>query len=303
MRSQGRLAVKILVAVALLISLLPNSSSAAGISAAKQAQINQVVNEVSAKLADNVITLTHDIRVYHWFTLKSKGLEGVGVRHPMYARYAANGMKAFWRVPRKATDSVAGVGLYVALDPYSTKSYGNTVLEITIKKGTRLLKGSFGGLSTKVDAVLKPWLFSFKGSNFSELAPDSPDTDTIARLVAKKLRVVGLSYHYDNDASLVCEDSREVAFVLFSQLDEKGAVRTNWFDVIGLAPRSTRESQEALEAYSRVGNFFESGNEVGRFGIRHHPFPGKYHQLTDEEVTEWREHIFACDNLHPEEKR
>jgi hypothetical protein len=295
--------VKIFAVIALLFALVPTSAMAAGVSADKQAQINQAVNEVSAKIAKDVITLTHDIRVYHWFNLKSKSLEGATVRHPMYTRYAFGGMKAFWRLPRKSTDSVAGVGLYAALDPVSTKSYGNTVLEITIKKGARILKGTFGGLSTRVDGVIKPWLFSFSNSKFPLLAPDSPDTDTIARLVARKLRIVGLSYHYDNDASLVCEESREVAFVLFSQLDEKGAIRTDSFDVIGLAPRRTRESQEAVEAYSRVGNFFESSNEVAKFGIRHHPFPGKYHDLTDDEVKDWKEHIFACEHLHPEETR
>jgi hypothetical protein len=89
-----------------------------------------------------VQTLPREFHVYHW-TAGSKITGSADAQlppmDPRIRDYATRIKDLFWNPFRNADGGMAGDGLYVAIDPVASRSYGDTLLQIVMPEGTRFL--------------------------------------------------------------------------------------------------------------------------------------------------------------------
>lgn len=88
--------------------------------------------------------LQNDIHIFNYFTLEKvwPELESAAGREAFVQRYLSQRAGSFWDFD--FTDSstknyAAGAGLYFAIDPLISKTYGNSFIELVIPKGTRII--------------------------------------------------------------------------------------------------------------------------------------------------------------------
>ncbi len=239
--------------------------------AATDAKTEAAIKKLVTEYTPHVATLTRDVRVYHWTYIRGEDPEKIPVRHPVFLRLMNVGMSGFWRLPSNRGGAL-GAGVYAALDPNSSRHYGDSLMEITIKKGAK---------------VLNFWL--------------NVGTDEVKKEVIKRLGVVGFLYDYTATAK-ICSTISQKAILLTGIVDEKSNRATmQGLDVIGLVKRVSRENAEAADAYDRIEKFIDEETGVAMGGAPQ-IFPGKYQPMNEQEKADWREHIYTCDNLHLEDR-
>jgi hypothetical protein len=184
------------------------------------------------------------------------------------------------------------------------------MLVVTLHKGTKILKahGPSAIVSeTPVDRYLDGASHNFLWRNFI----------SVRRLAFSKLGVIGYSYAYGTYLNGICPSYYQVpAFLLFGLKDLKsGALTAPNIDVIGLVKRKSRESQEAVDAYSKILAeasvlFQKTPNMIYYYGIN--PLTGTMRsllfekadllnarQLTPAELAKVQDQTFTCNRLHP----
>jgi hypothetical protein len=263
-------------------------ASQAMASTASDSEIKSYIETISTKLEPEVVALKHDVRLYHWFRVKSGTFENVTVRNAFFQRYSKVGMSAFWRSKDHQNPKYFyGIGLYAAIDPFSSQSWGNAVLEITVKKGSRILPtgNSWTGLLLEHLSKIAPRVY----------AMDADDITKISKGVYEKLQIVGVTYYFVSAVKpTVCSSAEPVAFILSGLLDRKtGLASSEGIEVIALVPRNSRESDEAKAAYRRVGAYYASQESAIFFEKL--VAPSENAALKPDEKQELREHIFSCD--------
>jgi hypothetical protein len=177
-------------------------------SAFARADINQEAAVIRQLLAPNVMTLDRDIKVYHYFSMSNPKRE-VDVNHPVFTNYFKRGIVKHWTeiITDEEVAAVVGAGIYAATDPIKSRNYGNTALEITIKKGTRILVGvdvRVPRASAKI-LDLERWM----SKNQTELSTAFPLFATAYRepylKVLAELKVAAVSYIWQSGAFKICK--------------------------------------------------------------------------------------------------
>jgi hypothetical protein len=190
-----------------------------------------------------------------------------------------------------------GRGLYAALDPFSSRYFGNTLLEITIKKGSKVLLQGQGIFS----------LYWAATANNSQLQENQELEDRVKRSVIHKLAVVGFTYEYDNGINTFCSKHQDVAFLLSGTLNSQiRSIDSSAFDVIGLVPRKSRENDEARGTYKRIGSLYQYLKQTDllhRSDLRPQTRPfdgGNYRESNVDELKQIRPSTFSC-GVYPED--
>jgi hypothetical protein len=108
----------------------------------KSPSAQEITRLMAKEFAPHVITLTRDIKVYHYFEWTRKAGPGreVPLKYPLFQNLFRSLLGDFWLEFREEYNGkAAGPGMYAAIDPIISESYGNTMLEVTLKKGSKIL--------------------------------------------------------------------------------------------------------------------------------------------------------------------
>jgi hypothetical protein len=239
-----------------------------------RAGTNQEAALIRQLLAPNVMTLDRDIKVYHYFNMSAPKRE-VDVNHPVFMNYFKRGIVKHWTeiITDEEVAAVVGAGIYAATDPIKSRSYGNTAIEITIKKGTRILVGVDVRVPRATAKVLD--LERWMSPNQTELSTAFSLFATAYRepylKVLADLKVAAVSYVWQSAAFKICKfvddpDSRydveqfkdTPAFVVTGiprSLEDalKGQnIDLSMFTVKGITNQPGKLAGEKKEIYERV---------------------------------------------------
>ncbi len=275
--------------------------------AATDAEFEKVASELALELESSVITLDRDVIVYHYTNMNAPNLERVPVRHPFFREYLLKVMSQHWMVPQPSGGRMQqeGPGIYAAIDPIVSSRYGTTLLQITLKKGSRILK-TYGMSSLWLQIRQKFVDLKIQFEWAKAMGP-------VKQRILKKLNVVGNSYEWNTSVNGFCKTSQRVAFLLVGALDPvSGKMVAPTIDVVGLVKRKSRESDEAIKAYERIYELAhiilkkqlpsEPGLETDRENfLTDGSAQVKESPSTEAEQLQFRNETFTCDGLHPED--
>lgn len=186
-----------------------------------------------AELEPMIKTLDHEIDVFHWFeaTMITKGWDNKYEKESLTARqYARSLQNNYFSWDFDYGTGMQGRGLYASRTISSTRSYGDNVLKITIPEGSNYLdlegnspnkQEMYIGQET-INALTKvgcdlPLNRSVGGGRYRinkfDFSADSSCRE-IFNSVIRNLEAKFMTYQYGQHESKVCEDHRDVAFVL-----------------------------------------------------------------------------------------
>jgi hypothetical protein len=148
------LSISVLVATSTATSFAQSNinNSSVSSSSSQKATMSEIKDLLWKDVQNRVITLTRDVRVYHYFQWKAPAgpRREVDLKAKLFQTYFRGELGQFWKESPQSS-GVAGPGLYSAIDPAVSSGYGETMLEITLKKGTRIIDlGDSLGLSSEL---------------------------------------------------------------------------------------------------------------------------------------------------------
>jgi hypothetical protein len=243
------------------------------------------ISEQTAELSKSVVVLSRDILVYHWFTTHSANPENMMMNDPAFTNYAAKVADSFWRNPFIRSQDQVGWGLYAANDPAVSQSFGNSVLAITIKKGSRVLT--------------KPLIFVCGDEEHRSTC------EVYMREVVRRLKIIGFAYPYISLTSSICRNKfKGEAFLLFGVENKAGLPDLSNFEIKGMVPKKSRMPGEE-EMYNLVGNFIQTANAYfgNSFSDSNSKWIDGFGPLTAKQKAEIRPKTWGCDNLYPEDSQ
>jgi hypothetical protein len=252
-----------------------------------ETEVDRYTNEIVKMLEPHVITLSRDINVFHWTESIPYNLKDLRTHDPIFAKVALANMNRFWFNVQKE-EPERGLGLYSAIDPASTNYYGQSVLQITLKKGTRILSTASG-------------LAKFIAGYFTDIRNSYFDTASVKEIaflkkqIARELGIVGWTYDFGlNAKNDICLESQK-AMVLIG--NGSGGLPTS-IEISGIAQRALLEDAQASDFYARIISFREaSPKAIYLANLYDHPSA----PLTEAQKQYWREHIFACTKNYSED--
>jgi hypothetical protein len=142
---------KLLAAFAILIFAGSNVFAAEATSSVEA----QLVADLVRELRPYVGLLDRDAKVYHWFVNTNKD-QDLSLRDPYFSQHYERTRSSFYRDNVNGEYDVLGPGVYAAATPWFSKSYGNNMLEISIKKGVPVLQypaDSVFGLTKRLNQI------------------------------------------------------------------------------------------------------------------------------------------------------
>lgn len=227
--------------VFLVLSLLSGAYSFAE----KPPSAQEISQLMAKEFAPQVIKLTRDVKVYHYFTWTRKpGPEReVPLKHPLFQNLFRSLLGDFWlEFGEEYNTKAAGPGMYAAIDPIISESYGNTMLEVTLKKGSKILD-----LSSKINysSIFTDKLNSFVQDKINSKHILDGGFDTFA------LRYFAISNRIKNDPTVVQKYKNQPHYVLgqiFKQMIKEQkitAIAYSWGSAVNptLCTRGSRQSR------------------------------------------------------------
>lgn len=289
------------------ISVLVALSTILSFSLVSKADPTQDQIDLAARsLADDyrpfVITLDRDIKVYHYFNDKSFNADWP-LNSWMFEHRLNRAINYFWV---DTGDLFSNEALYAAHDPVSSRWKGDTLLEITIRKGSRILLGHLKtiNLSDKTINAIKVVM----GSTFfpPHNRMDS-DLQVIPRpVLASALKLLGgvevATYDWGGaEKNAVCSTVSGAAFIIMGTPVDLSLARQGFgviarnMSVVGYTPLATDFSDPVKRAaYERIERFLHVSSQVLNVNIA----SANVGPIPAEERSAWREQIFSCESVH-----
>ena len=224
---------KIVFLVTLLAFSLSFSANAA----------EQAIDLLNRDLSKSVKEVKQPIRLYTYFNVSGQlnTLDSFQKRNSLAQRFFTNTMMHFWNLDSTATKNInAGLGLYAAIDPHISRSYGNVFAEIGISQGLKYLdvyKPILVGKDT-IAALIKENLIMRNEIN-AILIPSGPgryafSRDTLRAMVKPEFKefrkvvhrifltnkIVMLEYNWESSLPGFCRMNRASAFVLVGTISK-----------------------------------------------------------------------------------
>ena len=209
-----KLKIRFSFAALLLMSLLIEPANA------DDAQVAPIYQSPLAEyFSHRVETLTRDVWTYHWGRRSSCASAGIPLSGAVpstvdMSRYLKRMVALFEDTARNQEDSF-GRGLYAALDPISTQSYGEFsfgLLQITLPTNSRILHAQVG---VEVTGEAR----SFLKGNGCLIGEDDlfRSTGVCRKLLLNalsELRIDAVTYDYTPRVPKICDGRQDVAFLL-----------------------------------------------------------------------------------------
>ncbi len=207
-----------------LLSLSLLTGLASLLSPPAQAELTQKDLKLAEKYFERYIyELEQPILVYNW---SPAALKLKSATDPMAYKYVASSTRTYWQAQNNVDedDNMYGRGLYAALDPVATRSYGKwsgtwVLLEMQLPKGFRMLDLNRDGQNSfpeRIQSILRsvncPINWDDKQGMFSNLmSPKVPKIDAqcmalIKHIFQKTHAIDGFAYGYNSTSFMECQD-------------------------------------------------------------------------------------------------
>lgn len=197
-------------------------------------------------LSKVILTLPKPVKIYSYFNVISatEELNSFDGRQSFLQRFFDTTLERFWDMNLNSGTLInAGPGLYAAIDPHISQSFGNTMVEISVPAGTRYLDihknfplgvDTLAALANEgiIASMLMSQIFTANGAQF-EFGRDTlktmikPEFSFFRRMVQEifnRQNVVMAEYNWDTSLSGFCRVNSYSAFVIFgSRHDDKMA--------------------------------------------------------------------------------
>lgn len=188
-------------------------------------------------LTNSMKQIQQPIRLYTYFNVSGSlsTLDSLQKRNSLMQRFFSSTMMHFWNVESTATKNInAGLGLYAAIDPHVSRSYGNVFVEIGIAKGLKYLdvynpilvgKDTLEALikedlilRNEINAILVPagkGRYAFSRDTLRAMVkPEFKEFRKIVQRIFLTNRLVMLEYNWESSLPGFCRMNRASAFVL-----------------------------------------------------------------------------------------
>jgi hypothetical protein len=250
----------------------------------------QIIESMTSDFSKNIKTLSRDVYVYHWHKQElAAGIRLSNLKSAFYKYYDDD-------------KNVVGKGLYAAVDPAQTDSYGHIMDEIMLPQGSRFLDYRKAGLGRKkwfpVSATtyelikqLDPSLLEAAGGAkfFNKIKMTELYPDIFEKVFKKNLQLDFVVYPFETTKISYCKggpsNQYTTAFVIFGK--GKETTRLNSDDKIN------------ENKYHRILNLYYNLNAGAKSKLQW----TEKNAIADAEVKTWAQtHLFGCSNSYPEDK-
>lgn len=269
---------------------------------------------LTGDLLASVKTLDKEIRIYHYFFVPQihQALTQASGRDAYVSRYFDIVYGRFWDL-NFVTDQFinAGPGLYAAIDPSISKSFGNAVAEISLMPGTRFLnvvkpiklreetlqalfnEGYFNSSSKEI-------LFKLNG-NYVFSRDTLKNVTTLAFSGFRKLihsifqtqQITAIEYNWDTDLSGFCRKHSYSAFVLIGGAENAKKIMS--IPDLNLPNLTVEEldSQKRVFTYRRM---LEDIQDKRKAGVKVDPEIKTYYFPNLFELNDLINKTYSCEN-------
>ena len=254
---------------------------------------NPVERSLAKDLLKRVKTLERDISVFHWFNGYLTVISPTKI--PTLGYLYANFLKSLFYKTTEPSANFQGPGLYAAQDPISTRHYGDTLMVITLKKGSKYItldSGSREGLkiSGETYKLLNKNNCHFPHDDYYALKPriyKDDDCSKIFNSVINKLGVNFVSYQYNAFQSSFCDKSTNLstkAFVIFNAPIDSSTVKFYSEKIVEQRPQEHEEQM----IHDLIKYFPEFKRDV--------PKRPKFEEY-------WRDRLYNCSKAYQDARR
>lgn len=207
-----------------------------GLSFSAQAE-EQAMALLNRDLKNSMKQIQEPVRLYTYFSVSGSlsNLDSLQKRSMLMQRFFTNTMMQFWNTDMTATKNInAGLGLYAAIDPHISRSYGNVFAEIQIASGTKYLdvynpilvgKDTIAALikedlilRNEINAILIPsgkGRYAFSRDTLRAMVkPEFKEFRKIVHRIFLTNKLVMLEYNWESSLPGFCRMNRASAFVL-----------------------------------------------------------------------------------------
>jgi len=240
-----------------------------------------------------VITLDRDIQVYHYF--QNEKVSGDLPLHSWeWDHQLMRGLNYFWAADRN--DAV-----YAAIDPAISKGHGNLMLEVTLKKGSRILIGHHNiHISSETRAALDN--FGYYDDFRFDGAIESINRAILAKALIS-LNVEAATYNWGGPAPNIACNTSLATFILFGTPNDLDAAKygmgviAKTMSVAGYTSDAADFSDtEKRDAYTRINRFLVNSNTATLAGT--FASTPELRGISRLERDAWSDMIFTCDSHH-----
>lgn len=207
-----------------------------GLSFSAQAE-EQAMALLNRDLKNSMKQIQEPVRLYTYFSVSGSlsNLDSLQKRNQLMQRFFTNTMMQFWNTDMTAKKNInAGLGLYAAIDPHVSRSYGNVFAEIQIASGTKYLdvynpilvgKDTIAALikedlilRNEINAILIPsgkGRYAFSRDTLRAMVkPEFKEFRKIVHRIFLTNKLVMLEYNWESSLPGFCRMNRASAFVL-----------------------------------------------------------------------------------------
>ena len=197
----------------------------------------QAIALLNRDLSKSMKTMQESTRLYTYFNVAGQlsTLDSLQKRNSLMQRFFANSLMQFWNLESTATKNInAGLGLYAAIDPHVSRSYGNVFTEIGIAQGTKYLdvyspilvgKDTIAALikedlilRNEINAILIPsgkGRYAFSRDTLRAMVkPEFKEFRKVVQRIFLTNKLVMLEYNWESSLPGFCRMNRASAFVI-----------------------------------------------------------------------------------------
>lgn len=235
---------------------------------ANAARAEEAAELLARDLSKAMLTMQKPVKLYSYFNVISvtAELDTPQGRQNFLQRFFNATMYRFWDM--NLLDSAyinSGPGLYAAIDPHISQSFGNTMVEILVPTGTRYLdihknvllgNDTISALSSEgiISRGLMGELFVQKGEQF-EFSRDTmkvmikPEFSFFRKMVQdlfNREKITMAEYNWDTSLAGFCRLHSYSAFVMFGNMSETGVTENFGKTLVFKAPLPALTDEENL---------------------------------------------------------
>ena len=202
---------------------------------------DQAIALLNRDLSPSIKEIKKPTHLYNYFNVSGSlnTLDSLQKRNSLMQRFFATTMMQFWNLESTATKNInAGLGLYAAIDPHISRSYGNVFTEIEIAKGIKYLdvynpilvgKDTLAALikeglilRNEISAILIPsgkGRYAFSRDTLRAMVkPEFKEFRKIVQRIFITNKLVMLEYNWESSLPGFCRMNRASAFVMVGNI-------------------------------------------------------------------------------------
>ena len=214
-----------LLPLAMVAGLITSSAGAADIPVPPPALVQRIEQE----LLPYVRTMSRPVTLWHWTHRSDTRIPAQGIvdsRDPNFLQYLDRRANSYFRMSPKNASNV-GTGLYFAIDPVMTESYGGkkggVLVQAELAAGARIIVIDFGSMfSSELSAELGSFGCGYRDFRIGIMGTfgydENPACEAIRIAIAQSrtLGAVGFRYAYSSEEFSFCQSRPHVAFNFWS---------------------------------------------------------------------------------------